>query len=48
MTNIVPITNVIAQDYNPNKLTLGISYYMNLKYPCNLWKPFRIIIDIAK
>jgi hypothetical protein len=33
---------------NPNKLSiykLLISYYMNLKLPCNLWKPldFKII-----
>jgi len=36
---------------NPNKFIiykLSIFYYMNSKCPCNLWKPFWIVIDIGE
>jgi hypothetical protein len=34
---------------NLNTLTthkLKISYYMNLKYPCNLWKPLKLLLTL--
>jgi hypothetical protein len=36
---------------NPDKSTiwnLTISYYMNLKYPCNLWKFLKLLLTLQK
>jgi predicted metalloenzyme YecM len=36
---------------NPNKIIISelpISYYMDLKYPCNLWKHLELLLTFQK